>query len=160
MLKHWWIHSARAVYVAVAVMALVVGLIGIVVPLLPTTPFLLLSAWAAAKGSPRFHAWLIRHPWINEPLIAWRDEGAIPTRAKRIALTMLSISWLALALGGIPHLLLLGLSGLFFALGLFIARRPAPAYEAEVPPETIKLYEGCVNYSDLRAYSDPEVFHE
>lgn len=160
MLKHWWIHSARAVYVAVAVMALVVGLIGIVVPLLPTTPFLLLSAWAAAKGSPRFHTWLIRHPWINEPLIAWRDEGAIPTPAKRFALTMLCISWLGLFVSEIPSLLLLGLSGLMFALGCFIVRRPAPACEVEVPPETIKLYEGCANYSELRVYSDPEVFHE
>lgn len=160
MVKHWWVLSARAIYITLAAASLIIGVIGVALPLLPTTPFLLLSAWAAAKGSPRLYDWLTRYPQINKPLTAWREEHAIPTSAKRLALTMLSISWLGLVLSGIPHLLLVGLLGVFLALGLFIVRHPAPSYEVELPPETITLYEGCVSYRDLRAYSDPEVFHE
>lgn len=51
----------RALFYAFAVLCLVLGLIGVVVPGMPTTVFILLAAWAAARSSPRLHAWLLGH---------------------------------------------------------------------------------------------------
>jgi uncharacterized membrane protein YbaN (DUF454 family) len=69
-------------WLLLAVLALALGLVGIVVPGLPTTPFVLLAAGAAARGSPRLHAWLLAHRRFGPALRAWEREGAIPRRAK------------------------------------------------------------------------------
>ncbi len=67
MLKHWLAQSIQAGYLTVGMLALLLGLIGIVTPLLPTTPFLILAAWASAKGSSRLHNWLVNHPRLRSP---------------------------------------------------------------------------------------------
>ena len=73
-----------------------VGVVGIVLPVLPTTPFLLVAAWAFAKSSPRVREWLVGHrvlgPYVND----WNEHGAIPARAKVLAIAVMSASaaWL------------------------------------------------------------------
>jgi uncharacterized protein len=69
-----------------------VGLIGIVVPGLPTTVFLLIAAWAFSRSSERFQRWLVEHPRLGPPITAWRDRGAIPLKAKVLAVIMMSAS--------------------------------------------------------------------
>lgn len=69
-------------WLLLALLALGLAVVGIVVPGLPTTPFLLLSAWAAARGSPRLHAWLLRHRRLGPVISAWERERAIPRGAK------------------------------------------------------------------------------
>src|SRR5690606_41134853 len=54
------------------------ALAGTVLPLLPTTPFLLVAAWAFARSSPRLDAWLHAHPRLGPPLAAWQARRAIP----------------------------------------------------------------------------------
>ena len=76
----------RLVYIAIGCTAVVLGVAGIFLPLLPTTPFLLLAAWAFARSSPRLEAWLVRHPRLGPPISAWRERGAIPARAKIVAI--------------------------------------------------------------------------
>ncbi len=88
----------RSLWMLAGWLSLILGLIGIVVPLLPTTPFILLAAYCFQKGSDRLHRWLIEHPRFG-PLIAdWRQRGAIPRKAKRNAIialvAVLAISWL------------------------------------------------------------------
>lgn len=78
------------------------GTAGLVVPLLPTTPFLLVAAWAAPKGSPRLARWLWEHPRLGPTLHAWQSQRAVPRRAKRLAAGLLVLSWLVLWLGGAP----------------------------------------------------------
>lgn len=150
----------KAGYLTLACLSLLIGMVGIVTPLLPTTPFLLLSAWSAAKSSPRLHRWLTTHPRLSKPLRAWQQERAIPSSAKRLAILMLGSSWLLLILLGSHWAIISAASCLFAVIGTFIFTRPSPQDEDRITPDNIILYKGCKVYSDIRAYADPEVFHE
>lgn len=68
------------------------GMIGTVVPLLPTTPFLLLALWAFAGSSRRFHDWLYTHKLFGPLLQAWRTHRVIPLKAKALSLTAMAAS--------------------------------------------------------------------
>ena len=69
-----------------------VGAVGIVVPGLPTTPFLLVAAWAFSRSSPRFQHWLRNHRRLGPPVRDWQDHRAIPVKAKVLAVAMMSAS--------------------------------------------------------------------
>lgn len=75
----------RALWVVSGTTALGMGVVGIVLPLLPTVPFLLLAAFCYARGSDRLHAWLIDHPRLGAPILDWQERGAISIRAKLLA---------------------------------------------------------------------------
>lgn len=70
------------------------GLVGVVVPGLPTTVFLLVAAWAFSKSSERFQRWLWDHPRLGPPLRAWHRHRIIPRRAKVLATAMMTTSFL------------------------------------------------------------------
>lgn len=74
------------------------GCLGAVLPVLPTTPFLLLALWAFSRSSERFHGWLIHHRWLGRYVTAWERHRVIPLRAKIIAITSMTASmvWVAL----------------------------------------------------------------
>lgn len=71
---------------------LILGIIGIVVPGLPTTPFLLLAGYFYSKGSERFHHWLLAHPRLGPPVQAWRAHGVVSRRSKVIATAFILIN--------------------------------------------------------------------
>ena len=74
--------TTRILWLLVAVIALALGIVGLVVPGLPTTPFVILAAWAASRSSARLDAWL-RHHRIFGPIVAtWQQGGRIPRKAK------------------------------------------------------------------------------
>jgi uncharacterized membrane protein YbaN (DUF454 family) len=74
------------------------GIIGAVLPLIPTTPFILLAAYCFAKSSPRFHGWLVNHPHFGPLIRNWRRNGSIDPASKRLALLVMGgallLSWL------------------------------------------------------------------
>ena len=80
----------RAFWIVLAYAALGLGLVGVVLPGLPTTPFILVSAWAAAKGSRRLHAWLLQHRVFGPMVRDWQARGAVSRRAKRAATVAMS----------------------------------------------------------------------
>lgn len=82
----------RVLLIVAGVVCLGFGIVGIVVPVLPTTPFLLLAAACFVRSSPRMHDWLLTHRRLG-PYVAFVDGGGMPARAKRNALVVL---WLAI----------------------------------------------------------------
>ncbi|MFC3086893.1 YbaN family protein [Tabrizicola soli] len=90
----------RTLWLAVGLFFLGIGLLGVALPVVPTTPFLLLAAGSFAKSSPRLHGWLLTHPLFGPPIRNWEDNGAISRPAKRLAVgTMAAVLVVSLWLG-------------------------------------------------------------
>jgi hypothetical protein len=77
---------------ALAVASLALGFLGIFLPVLPTTPFILLAAWAAARSSPRMLAWLEQHRLFGKMLRDWHQGGVVSRKAKWGATGVMSAS--------------------------------------------------------------------
>jgi len=104
--------------------ALVLGVVGIVIPLLPTVPFLLLAAFGFARASDRLHGWLLGHPVLGPPIADWQGGGAIRRRAKWLASgSMLAVLMASAAFGPGPLLLAIQAAALG-SVALFIWTRP------------------------------------
>jgi uncharacterized membrane protein YbaN (DUF454 family) len=88
----------RPFWLVVGGLALALAAAGVVLPLLPTTPFLLVAAFAFARSSPRLHAWLTAHPLFGPLIENWRRYGAISRRAKITAVAGMGCV-LALSIG-------------------------------------------------------------
>ena len=84
-------------YKLLGITCVVVGTLGLFLPLLPTTVFILIAAWAFSKSSPTLLSWLLNHPWFGQGIRDWQQHHAIPKRAKVIALLMLTVSYAYMA---------------------------------------------------------------
>lgn len=82
-------HAVRAFWVTCGAVSLALGIVGIFLPLLPTTPFVLLAAACFARGSERFHHWLVTHERFGPLVRDWQAHRSIPLRAKCLALSMM-----------------------------------------------------------------------
>ena len=106
---------------------LALGLIGIVVPLMPTTIFLILAAWCFARSSKRAEAWLLNHRLLGPAVVAWRQNGAIARRHKIMAVTGMAAGFVLFAVAAHPGLwLALGVGAALLACALFVISRPEP----------------------------------
>lgn len=85
--------SARWALLAFGWVNVCLGLIGIVIPGMPTTIFMIVAFWAFTKSSPQFQNWLWNHPRFGPPLRAWHQHRVIPLRAKISAVVMMAISF-------------------------------------------------------------------
>lgn len=95
--------TKRTIYFVLGWIFLTLGVIGIFLPLLPTTPFLLLTAFCFSRSSVRWHRWLLAQPHIGPLILDWEQYGRIRTRAKIMA-TVLMLPLIAMSLfyGDIP----------------------------------------------------------
>jgi len=118
-----------------AVIGLLLALIGAVLPVMPTVPFLLLAAWAAGKGWPELEAWLLAHSVYGPSIRAWREHGAVPRKAKWLACSMMACSALLLwFVFPVPNWLRWGVYGTFLVVGLWLCTRPEPRQLSEKVP--------------------------
>lgn len=122
----------RLLWLAAGVLSLVAGIVGIFLPLLPTTPFVLLAAFCLSRGSSRAERWLLDHPRLGPLVRDWRASHAIPLRAKQWAWAMMALgsAWAAWVLPARwAWLPALGCAG----VALWLWRLPT---RAAVPPAT------------------------
>lgn len=82
----------RSLFWFLGLLFLLLGISGIVLPVVPTTPFILLTAACWAKASPRFHQWLYHHPYFGKMVQNWEEKRAVPFRAKILAFSMMGLS--------------------------------------------------------------------
>lgn len=97
----------RLSWLALGCVCLVLGAAGVLLPLVPTTPFLLLAAFAFAKSSERLHLWLVEHPVFGPPIIDWKERRAISRRAKTVAMVSLACSIAPAFIVDVPKTVLL-----------------------------------------------------
>ncbi len=118
--------AKRIVLIVIGVVSLALGALGVFLPLLPTTPFILVSAFAFANSSEKLHQWLLDHN-VFGPLIAnWRSHGAISRRTKTVSLvSMAAIIGVSLLLGVPTHVIVIQ-AVVLTASAIFIVTRPLP----------------------------------
>ena len=104
-----------------------VGIVGAFLPVLPTTPFLILAALCFSRGSPRLHQWLLNQPQFGPKLRDWEEQGVIQTKAKLTAcvLITLSIGSTSVFIESIPLWGKLSMIALGIAVMAFILTRPS-----------------------------------
>lgn len=125
----------RLIYLVLGYGFVAVGFVGVALPVLPTTPFLILAVACFARSSPRLEAWLLGHPRFGPLLSDWREHGAIPKRAKLMAYGGMALGFaifLATSHPGWP--LALAVAALMGVGAAYVASRPLPP--AAVPVDT------------------------
>jgi uncharacterized membrane protein YbaN (DUF454 family) len=106
----------RLLWLAAGACSLLAGIVGIFLPLLPTTPFVLLAAFCFSRGSQRCETWLLQHSRFGPMVRDWRAHRAVPLRAKQLATLMMAFgsawAWWAMPPGlrWLPALLCVGVA--------------------------------------------------
>ena len=123
----------RILWLLTGVISVALGTAGLVLPLLPTTPFLLVAAFAFARSSTRLNNWLREHRSFGPLISNWHREGSIDRKVKRIAIIVIVLTPLFTWLLGAPlwmvacQVVVLGIAA------TFILTRPEPSKGQEIP---------------------------
>jgi uncharacterized membrane protein YbaN (DUF454 family) len=126
----------RAVFFVLGTVFLCLAALGIVVPVLPTTPFVLLAAACYLRASTRLHDRLLRSRTFGPTILAWQEHRAIPPRAKALAIVMVTATFaISVVFVFESFAVRAGLTALGAILVIWLARRPSwsPAAAAEEP---------------------------
>lgn len=115
---------ARAVYLALALLFLALGILGAFLPVLPTTPFILLSAWAAARSSPRLLHWLEHHTAFGPMIRDWRRGGVVSRKAKWMSSGFMAASGAYLLWSSHPRWAAWTAIGCMSCVAIWLWRRP------------------------------------
>ena len=118
--------ASRRLWVIAGGTALGIGAVGIVVPLLPTTPFLILAAYCFSRGSRHLHDWLLNHRTLGPPIRDWREHRSVSGKAKLSAMIAIALIF-ALSVVLEAPAWALALQGMILgAVAVFLLTRPAP----------------------------------
>lgn len=127
-------HAKRLLLLALGWACVGLGVLGAVLPVLPTTPFLLVALWAFSRSSERFHHWLIHHRWFGPGLQRWERHRVVPLRVKLIALSGMtaSISYVVIFLD-LPWYAVAGMIASCATGALYILTKPSRLPTPEKP---------------------------
>ena len=115
----------RAFWLAVGFAALAVGAIGVVLPVLPTTPFVIVAAFAFGKSDPRLEAWLVSSRLFGPMIADWREHGAIAPRFKAMAIVMMAVVFLISVAMSVSPLVLIVQAVCMSGAAAYILSRPS-----------------------------------
>jgi len=125
-------YTVRALYCSLGWLFFLTGLIGAFLPVLPTTPFMILALWMFSKSSERFHRWLYHHRIFGPSLQKWQQHRVIPTKAKLASISMMSLSFVYMLIYSPVSWQMDVLIGLFMLTGAwYVLSKPSR------PPEGI-----------------------
>ncbi|HFG6881968.1 YbaN family protein [Acinetobacter baumannii] len=108
------------------VIFITLGIIGAILPGMPTTVFLILAAWAASKGWPQMDAWLLNHPKYGPTLQDWRANGTVPRKAKWIATIMMTASGILMLFTSAPFWVKIFTDTTMLVVAIWLWLRPEP----------------------------------
>ena len=124
----------RALWLGLGWTCVGLGVVGAFLPLLPTTPFLLLAAFSFSRGSNKLHSWLINHPKLGPPITDWQQHRAISRRVKWVAtLSMVAVFGLSLLMQ-VPSWALLTQAGVLLCVAGFLWTRAERPEESRQKP--------------------------
>ncbi len=113
-------------YLALGWLCVGLGIIGVILPILPTTPFLIVAVWAFSRSSPRIAKLIRDNPTIGPFIVDWETHGIIPARAKALAVVAMSFSFGGmLFFTALPVFVLAGLGATMLGVGAYILTRPS-----------------------------------
>lgn len=117
----------RLLWLTLGGLALLLGALGVFLPVLPTTPFVILAAFAFGKSSPRLHNWLISNRLFGPMIVEWETHGAIPRKVKAFACTMMAAVFIAsVALGASKTVLIIQAIGMGIGASYVLTRPSGP----------------------------------
>ena len=117
---------ARLFWLIFGLVSVSLGIAGAFLPILPTTPFMLLAAFAFAKSSPRLHRWLLEHHTFGPPVRDWQSYGAISRRAKLMAVGAMGTVLVASVVLGFRWEIVAVQAAAILGSATFILTRPDP----------------------------------
>jgi uncharacterized protein len=124
-------NALRLFYLGLGWLSVGLGVVGIIMPILPTTPFLLLAVWAFSRSSPELAEKLRNHPKAGPYIRAWQDHGVIPPLGKFLAITMMTVTGAYLIVyGPLPLWAAISACAGMFLVAVYIVTRPG------APPQT------------------------
>ncbi|MDE2407024.1 MAG: YbaN family protein [Xanthomonadaceae bacterium] len=116
----------RWLWALLAWVSLALGIIGAFLPVMPTVPFVLLSAFAATRGSDRLRGWLVSHPKFGRAILEWERDGAVSRQAKWLATGMMALSSISMAIFAPRGWMAAVGIGVMALVTLWLWRRPEP----------------------------------
>ncbi len=119
--------AVRHIMLVLGVVCTIVGIAGLLLPLLPGTVFLLIAIWAFSHSSERFHDWLYHHPRFGRTLRDWRRYRVIPIKAKLLAITMMAGSFVYVAVTNDGWLVPSLVGAILASVAIWIVSRPSRA---------------------------------
>ena len=122
---------SRYIYLGIGWFCVGLGVVGIILPVLPTTPFLLVAVWAFSRSSPALAAKIRNHKTFGPLVRHWQDHGVIPLKAKLLAVLMMTgTSVYLLWFSNAPLWLSIVMNIVMAVVAVFVLTRPS------TPPQT------------------------
>jgi uncharacterized membrane protein YbaN (DUF454 family) len=130
-------HAKRLFYLCAGFFSLGLGIAGVFLPVLPTTPFIILAAFCFSRSSERWHKWLLSNPKFGPALRDWEHDGVIRPRAKMTATVLIGISFTSMWIfAKVVIALKLAVVGIGFLVLIFIWTRPSAPKKSDLSTKT------------------------